>query len=1049
MVAAPTIIILPLWLLPWPMGQVLPTISGTLITLEIDRHLDLVQQQRMEEEKEEDILVLLPHCLILGWIFGRPPPRMSMEEIQRAIQALQEEQRSTSAAAAAVAQRFANSFNASADAAAASLPLSQLQEEQRSTSAAAAQRFANSLNASADMAAASLPLSQMNNFGFGPPPFDWLSRTMPYNPYRTAGVGGGGALPMNEHHHQAVMAALLEGGSARHASASGGAGGEGGNGGDDDSDDDASSGGNARGGGNSGAPRRDEREQNENNHASNRSNNARDGFDDAAGAAARDNVNAAEAEEEDAGEAPLRRSLRIRSAVRGSNRPPARNNLPPRPRPALLAARMRRNHDVDVNDLPPDPEEAPWMVRRALRAAARAAAVGALANNNDASVDISDDDDVTFRPGPLPVFRLKKGNESLNSSGKRKSLDSNSNENHNQSFDYSDDDDIDDDGYSTVSRDIDLLLHNSSSGVPEPSRNLWESHPRHSGETDADDNEEDNADDDTVCFPASWLRSGFKLAPCGNGLAMSAPPADDRGRVNRSFSVLREGPLKGMKGSFPYNCMGVSALLSIVSALLYSGASILDGSAVACDVDRVPFHELSLEQRKREFDSRLTDALSSLIFVAAEAGSLRYKEMLRMFDRQWARRCRRKGRVAPEEEDIHMAKRIALLRRTRVCEVCWWPTDVMNGGATIFPEGKDPQDVQYKTSFTNIRDIKSYVKTNLRSFKEPGGCALFLETIVHCHSKSIHLPPSFPLNCESFALGCKCSQTLKHFQAIAKNKSGGTNIMSMPEDNDCMTVEFFSLLLTGHVHHNYENWSADMFGIGILRINTNAHNKLGPRLLRPIKPIWICLGDLGYSTLFLDMKTFIGRTSTLDDPGKAFQLAHWNCWSGEMSKFRVITSMRNEGSDSLSGQENPFIIPCTSSDSEEEGRTMAESISARQHREQKRDAPMPWEQEERNDNSGGVNPSLKPISDDELQSVTFHPEDKKYYPGQYRRWRFNFGSAQASSADDDWTPFYRLHGRQRLIVEMKLAPRICALIRSRWPLATVRDFVPEGNVPIV
>lgn len=74
-VAAPTIIILPLWLppplLPWPMGQVLPTISGTLITLEIDRHLDLVQQQRMEEEKEEDILVLLPHCLILGWIFGR------------------------------------------------------------------------------------------------------------------------------------------------------------------------------------------------------------------------------------------------------------------------------------------------------------------------------------------------------------------------------------------------------------------------------------------------------------------------------------------------------------------------------------------------------------------------------------------------------------------------------------------------------------------------------------------------------------------------------------------------------------------------------------------------------------------------------------------------------------------------------------------------------------------------------------------------------------------------------------------------------------------
>lgn len=52
---------------------------------------------------------------------------------------------------------------------------------------------------------------------------------------------------------------------------------------------------------------------------------------------------------------------------------------------------------------------------------------GAGANNNDnnASVDISDDDDGVFLPGPVPVFRLEKGNtagemESLLNQSKRK-----------------------------------------------------------------------------------------------------------------------------------------------------------------------------------------------------------------------------------------------------------------------------------------------------------------------------------------------------------------------------------------------------------------------------------------------------------------------------------------------------------------------------------------------------------------------------------------------------------------------------------------------------
>ncbi len=164
------------------------------------------------------------------------------------------------------------------------------------------------------------------NYGFGPPQFDWLLRTMPYNPYRVAGIGD--APPMNDTGQQAVMAALLRDGNALHAAMSGG--GEGGNGGDD-SDDNTSSDGNV-GKGNC-SSQGDEREQDENNHASNRS-NTQDGFDNTAG----DNGNAAEEEEEeeDAGlmEAPLRRSMRIRS-VRSC---PSARNLPPRPRPVLPLA---------------------------------------------------------------------------------------------------------------------------------------------------------------------------------------------------------------------------------------------------------------------------------------------------------------------------------------------------------------------------------------------------------------------------------------------------------------------------------------------------------------------------------------------------------------------------------------------------------------------------------------------------------------------------------------------------------------------------------------
>lgn len=924
-----------------------------------------------------------------------------------------------------------------------------------SSSSAAAGAFPAAGGGGGGAAPPALHLGQLN-YGAEQLPFDWLSRTMAYNQARAAAAAGGGlAPPMNDAVQQAearaIMAALAGGGGGMHAHAQAAVGGAGGgNGGDGDNSDDDEDDEDSSGFGD-GAPPRDVREQDGNDDAGNR-NNARDDHDDAA--AGGGNVNDAAGR---GGGGALRRSMRIRSA-RNRRVVGAVRNPPPnyQPRRSLLAAGRRGNDNDNGGDgMPPDLDNGPAMLRRALEAAAAAANI-----NIDASVDVSDDEEVSFLPGPEPVFRLKRGkseNESpLVSTGKRSRVDVRGNQNHKfgSSGDSNDEEGASSDDES-VETDIDFLVHESS-GNNDPSSQLWESYPRHTEDSDgSDDDGDNNGANGRVSIPITWLRSGFMLSKCGNGLAMSAPPDDEWDRTHRqssAFPILRDGPLKGSKALFPYNCKGVSALLSIVTALLYSGASIRGGTTVACDVDRVPFDELTLDQRKREFDPRLADALSSLIFVAAQAGSRRCREKLQAYDRQWARR-RRKGRATPKEEANYTMKRLLLQRRTRVCHVCWWETDAM-GNVTIFPEGRSPKDVNFKISFTNINDIKSYVKTNLRSFKEPGGCALLLETILRCHGPYASFPQTLLLN-------CKCSESLNVIETRAKDKSG--SVVTVPEDHDCMTVELLSLLLTGHAYTNYLDWSADMFGIGLLHMNTNGQNKLNTRLLRPIKPIWICLGDLGYSTLFLDMTNFIGSASLLDHPGKAMHLAHWNCWSGERSGFRVITSMHEEEPHHLSPQNQPIRIPNTNSDSDEEGRRVTDSISSRLHQERRIDAAMlgildgnfrPASLSSR-DNPTGNNPDLKPINDDELQSVTFHPEDEKYYPGQYRRWRFQFGGdcsmlpSCIPAADAEWIPFYRLQGRQRLIIEMKLAPRICAIVRSRWPLAIVRDFVPTGKFPMV
>ena len=79
----------------------------------------------------------------------------------------------------------------------------------------------------------------------------------------------------------------------------------------------------------------------------------------------------------------------------------------------------------------------------------------------------------------------------------------------------------------------------------------------------------------------------------------------------------------------------------------------------------------------------------------------------------------------------------------------------------------------------------------------------------------------------------------------------------MPDGHDCIRVELLSLLLSGQAHSNYQYWYADSLDFELLRIYKDS--VVGARPLRPLKPIWVCLGDFGYSTLFPDKAGYIGN----------------------------------------------------------------------------------------------------------------------------------------------------------------------------------------------
>jgi hypothetical protein len=104
------------------------------------------------------------------------------------------------------------------------------------------------------------------------------------------------------------------------------------------------------------------------------------------------------------------------------------------------------------------------------------------------------------------------------------------------------------------------------------------------------------------------------------------------------------------------------------------------------------------------------------------------------------------------------------------------------------------------------------------------------------------------------------------------------------------------------------------------------------------------------------------------------------------------------------------------------------------------------------------------ITEKELERATPNPDDERFYPGNYRTWRFDMGENDEEDGDDDdsravgdikmlpqrWVPYHRLDARCKLVVEMKLGPKIKRILWTRWPGATIEKFTPaEESLPIV
>lgn len=552
---------------------------------------------------------------------------------------------------------------------------------------------------------------------------------------------------------------------------------------------------------------------------------------------------------------------------------------------------------------------------------------------------------------------------------------------------------------------------------------------------DEEDAEEESSSGSGI--PHTWLNASFSLSSCSTGLAAKPPKAEDV-----ELFVWRQqqnGSDRNGRNALPppYHCKAVTALLSIVTAMLYTGASI-QGDEVNCTSAKKPFAELSEEERKRQFESRLADALSALIFVAAKASQDRKKRALRKA-------------LAAKGSDI--IKTQTMQRKLRLIPTCCWEDEVASGLPRP-PDGPLYQPVQLTTSNTNIGDIRVYVLSSMRHFTARGGVALLLETILRIHGKGVlarmvhkaRKEANLPDDTKSL-IACTCEERQKKVQEDKplppSERNDTTKLMDMtPDGTECMTVELLSLILTGKVYSTWKGWSAQGLSFGIL---TNHPGQVGWQLARPEKPVWILQGETCYSVLLLESSNHTPTTtiSKLDRPGAVLQLTHWNCWYEQRNKSGLrLTTAAVKWKPPMANKLRAVDL--------NKPKHMSEILMER--RRQQRTNIVSADEHEANEEQDRESR----ITPEEIERCTPNPDDERFYPDKYRMWQFDMGIQEDDMEEDakpraeQWVPYHRLTDRQKLLVEMKLGPKINTILWTRWPRATINNFTPDdGPLPIV
>lgn len=590
----------------------------------------------------------------------------------------------------------------------------------------------------------------------------------------------------------------------------------------------------------------------------------------------------------------------------------------------------------------------------------------------------------------------------------------------------------DEDGLS----DGDWLLNDelvSSQNMRPPTEILWgisdnagvvsESAADHFINPDEEDEDENRHQGRAkVGIHMTWLNTGFYMAKCGTGLKTKEPPDDDFSleQLQQQRNSQRTGT--GNENIPTFHCRGITALPSIVTAMMYTGTSV-QGNVVDCTSSRTPFVYLSENERIKEFESRLVDALTALLHIALKSSTDRKKRIL-------------EKEIPPKNgsDDGDRRKKQMIRRKLRLCPTCHWKED--GTGEPTVPSGKNAgHRVLLRTSYTSVDDLRAYVLSNMRSFTGKGGCALLLETIVTIHGsgsisrmiKKSRRSAGLPTTEGIKLVTCNCNQH-RGFTAHTSAPADDSPVLdSSPINFRCMSIELLSLLLTGTVHSTLNGWSTGALGFGIL---SNATDRVGTSLARPEQPVWIVCEDSCYNVIWLDRsKSDDSSVSQVDKAGNSFYLVHWNAWFGtpkRRSGLRVITARQ--------AWSPPIVVmkPKLSSN-----RSVLDSIMERRTHKPSNNVVSSDEHEEASETSA--------ITEQEMLQVKAHPDDQKYYPRSFKRWRYDVEAPATIEGSNEkhavkWTPFHKLTCHQQNIVEMNLAPTIARILWTRWPKASVDSF---------